>query len=699
MTKRTGYLHTLLLTLALLLPQLLHAQIDVSRVMTIGRNALYFNDYVVSIGYFNQVIGSRSWMAEPYFYRAVAKVSLEDFSGAEADASLCIERNAFIPKAYLVRGVARQNQKKYDLAAEDYRTGLRQTPDDEGMRYNLAMTELLRDKFDDAQKELETMLKFSPGSLDAYLLLSAVALQQKDTVRSESYIDTILRRDSFFGPAYAVSSQIAYEKKEYKQSLKRINKAIELIDEDPALYINRGIIRYQLNDLRGAMDDYSHVLDISSNNKIALFNRALLRSYLGDKNNAISDLNHLIKLEPSNHIARFNRGLLLADIGKHSEAINDYNAVIKQYPEFINGWLARSQSRKLMGNAVGADRDYWHAVDLQEKAKKQKKTDKQPAKENSESKETRKEDDETIEKYNMLVVAEPEQETKAQYNSKVRGKVQDRNVEVEPRNIYVLTYYHRFDSEEINPNVPYSALVDRLNKQGILPFRLLLSNHEIPLDEEMVKRHQSDIEEATGTEKMSADNLFRRGLDYLLLQNHEQAISDFTSSLNLKPDQPLVLFARATALLKKQEAERNRMAAVTGENLSTQGKLILGESKKNAFGYNEAEHKANEARLKKPLTDLHTPVQDLDRTIQLNANFSYAYYNRAWIYAQQGETAKAIEDYTQAIALSPGLADAYFNRGLLYLAGGKSKEGLKDLSKAGELGLYQAYNILKRMNK
>ncbi|WP_373775585.1 hypothetical protein, partial [Porphyromonas loveana] len=45
------------------------AQIDVDRVITIGRNALYFNDYVVSIGYFNQVVDLRPWMAEPYFYR------------------------------------------------------------------------------------------------------------------------------------------------------------------------------------------------------------------------------------------------------------------------------------------------------------------------------------------------------------------------------------------------------------------------------------------------------------------------------------------------------------------------------------------------------------------------------------------------------------------------------------------------------
>lgn len=49
------------------------AQINTDRVLTIGRNALYFEDYVLSIQYFNQVIKSKPWLAEPYFYRAVAK--------------------------------------------------------------------------------------------------------------------------------------------------------------------------------------------------------------------------------------------------------------------------------------------------------------------------------------------------------------------------------------------------------------------------------------------------------------------------------------------------------------------------------------------------------------------------------------------------------------------------------------------------
>ena len=82
-----------ILYIGLLFPTLLVAQINTDRVLTIGKNALYFEDYVLSIQYFNQVINAKPYLAEPYFYRGMAKINLDDFRGAELDCSEAIERN------------------------------------------------------------------------------------------------------------------------------------------------------------------------------------------------------------------------------------------------------------------------------------------------------------------------------------------------------------------------------------------------------------------------------------------------------------------------------------------------------------------------------------------------------------------------------------------------------------------------------
>ena len=74
------YLHILFLLL-LALPA--KAQIDTDRVLIIGRNALYYEDYVLAISYFNKVIRVKPYLADPYYFRAYAKYSLDDLKGAE----------------------------------------------------------------------------------------------------------------------------------------------------------------------------------------------------------------------------------------------------------------------------------------------------------------------------------------------------------------------------------------------------------------------------------------------------------------------------------------------------------------------------------------------------------------------------------------------------------------------------------------
>ena len=48
------------------------AQINTERVMLMGRNALYYEDYVLAIQRFNMVINAKPWLGEPYFYRGVS---------------------------------------------------------------------------------------------------------------------------------------------------------------------------------------------------------------------------------------------------------------------------------------------------------------------------------------------------------------------------------------------------------------------------------------------------------------------------------------------------------------------------------------------------------------------------------------------------------------------------------------------------
>ena len=127
-----------LVLLFLLLATYVKAQINTEQVMMIGRNALYFEDYVLSIQYFNKVINAKPYLHEPYFFRGLAKFYLDDFTGAENDLTAAIEKNPYVSRSYQLRGLSRANLEKFAGAESDFRMAIKYDPQNPLLWQNLA---------------------------------------------------------------------------------------------------------------------------------------------------------------------------------------------------------------------------------------------------------------------------------------------------------------------------------------------------------------------------------------------------------------------------------------------------------------------------------------------------------------------------------------------------------------------------------
>ena len=89
-------------------------------------------------------------------------------------------------------------------------------------------------------------------------------------------------------------------------------------------------------------------------------------------------------------------------------------------------------------------------------------------------------------------------------------------------------------------------------------------------------------------------------------------------------------------------------------------------------------------------------IADLNKAIKLFPDFAQAYYNRGNLEALSGRLPEAFENYSKAIELNPSFAEAYYNRGVIQIFMKDTRKGCLDLSKAGELGILEAYEMLKR---
>lgn len=671
----------LILIALMCMPLLVVAQINTDRVMMIGRNALYFEDYVLSIQYFNQVINAKPYLHEPYFYRGLAKLNLDDFNGAEQDCSEAIGKNPFVVNYYQVRGLARIKQGNFQGAIDDYNQALVYAPENVGVWHNLILCKMKQEKYDEAEAGIKQLLTFSPRYVPAFLMHTEVALKQKDTLQAEQCVGQALELDKYDDGVWATRAMLRLQQERYEEAESDLNQALHLAPKSAGYHINRALARYHQNNLRGAMGDYDRALDIEPANLIGHYNRGLLRAQVGDDNRAIEDFDCVIMAEPDNMMAIFNRGLLRDQTGDYRGAVEDYSAVIEEYPNFLYGYQQRAVARRKIGDRKGAEADeaFLLKAEIDRRNRlalgRQTNDEADREEEQADKKKTRKRSERDVKNYGKIVVADNDEGTQ-KYKNDYRGRVQDRNVNVELEPMFVLTYYKK--ESEVKRTIVFNKLVEELNQKETLPHRILLTNQETPLNQEQVQEHFASVDELSSaivSRPNDAYIRFARALDFYLVQDLDNSLEDLTKAI-LYDDQFMPAYFNR-ALVRCKQLEYERVTAIAAGTVEGEGDVRIGVNSGKTM-------------------DFELIKYDLNKVIELAPDFECAYYNRGNLFCQQNDYHAAMVDFNKAIALNPSFAEAYYNRGLTQIFLGNLKEGLSDLSKAGELGIYSVYSIIKR---
>jgi len=659
------------------------AQWDTERILTIGRNALYFEDYVLSIQYFNQVIKIKPYLAEPYLYRAMAKIELGDYQGADQDCTQSIELNPFNPQAYYARGFARRNLEFFKEATSDFTKALEFSPDAPYLLMNRMDSRERSQDYAGAMSDLELNMRLNPKNINLNYEKGRLQLAMKDTVGAEVSFNNFINLDSTTSLGWSVRAMLKMQKNDREGAIKDYTQAIKRNSTYYGDYINRGILNVQTKKYNQALSDYNEAIKLDKTSALAYYNRALLRANLGDNNNALSDLNTVIQLDSTNYEALLQKAELENKLGDNRNSILDYKAIINKYPYFIPAYFGIAEAKQAMGDQKGAFQ-YRQMADKIEKNKdylnrKNKEninaTNKMVA--TSQQSSTRKKTN----LFNRFADQnlDDNSKTDSKYaNDKTRGAVQEKYSDIVNEKNFLLTYYAK--TEEIRrTNTYYPALAD-YNSQKKLSSILKITNNELALTAELVNNHFEAINEIStklSKDNTNADTYFNRALEFALVQDFKSALEDLNKAIILRPNFMLAYFCRANIRYKLVDYLKSTS---NPDNLTIDKNKQLSAEKQTLF-------------------DVEMIMRDYDKVNELNPDFSFAYFNKANILCTQKDFKTAVSSYSKAITIDPDFAEAYFNRGLTYLFVGEDAKGLADLSKAGELGIYSAYNLLKRFKK
>ena len=647
------------------------AQYNTERVTDIGRNALYFEDYILAIQHFNQVITVKPYLAEPYYLRAIAKYSLEDYVGAEQDASEAIDRNPFLPDAWEVRGVVRQCLGKHLEAVGDYEHALKLLPFNRQMLFSKALAEEDAGLSARADSTYKVLLENYPKFDNGYVGRAQLYLHREDTVRARADLDRALEINPNSVQALTLRASIESDP---QTALADMERAVTLQPDRTFLRVNRAVARYRTGDLNGAMADFDYVVELEPTNYAALFNRAMLRTELKDNDRALRDLNLLLTMKPNDMRALYNRAVVLADKHEFDAALADATAIVDAYPEMFAAYALRGEILRQAGHDTRANADFRRAEYLARRPISQNDTDKS---ENSDKSELPNEGSTANQFKALLTLNDEAEQVEQTFNTAgLRGRVQDRTTAVELQPLYQLSYYTA-DGDDVSSSV-YIRAINELNTARALPYVVYVTNNIPAIARESdISRHFADIQRLGAlitAGRAKPLDFFARAMDYMTVRDYEHALADLDTVIAAIPDFAPAYLQRAAARTLLQDSKRGQALEVTDSGLETKLNAELSFS-------------------------LSQIMADLDRALELDPLMAIAHYNRGTILLRMGADIDAIDALSRAIEIEPNLGAAYFNRGYARFSRGNRDGAISDISRAGQLGIHAGYNLLKRMQQ
>lgn len=631
-----------------------NAQLDKPYFYLRGRDYIMAGQYREAIESLNLLLRSLPKEHEGYFLRGVAKYNLDDLQGALQDFSQAIFYNPVYTMAYQYRGIVRSRLGLYQEALDDFALAIEMRPNFAGAYYSRAVTNFLNQQFGASIGDYSQYLRIEPRDPQAHVNRGTAYLYAGDTIAAERDYNRAVEVNPYLPDAYLRRGLLSLMRNRTENGIKDMDNALGLDSTFSIAYFYRAMGNNTLGRLRNSLDDFDHAIRYDSTNSVSYFNRALLRTQVGDYNRAIEDYGKVAQSNPRNVLVYYNRAAVYALLGDLRRAVSDYSQAIELYPDFANAYLYRSSIKMQMGDRRGAQADH---------AMAERKIEEYRSKMTPESFEHFAD---TSAKFSEIMSFD------ADFGNKDFSRLQgSREAQITPRPLYALMIAKADTTQSLNPIRYLNARLERFVRDQNID-GLALRNEQTDMEVNEVLSRDSVLTNAS-----SWNQIFEKAVIQSIMSQYTSAMNLYSFLVAERPNDPFALLNRAVTRASMIEFMASLQGDYQSVNVNSDPATRLKTAEKIKYDYTEV-------------------LDDLRAAIRLMPELPHLHFNLGNILAKQGDMTGALEAYTRAIELFPYFADAYFNRAAVQILVGETQKGCLDLSKAGELGLDDAYAVMKK---
>ena len=628
----------------------------------VGRQQMMENDFKEAIRTLNVLLRFDDKAYEGYFLRGIAKYNLDDLLGAEADFTEAINHNPVFTTAFTYRAITRSRLGNYDDALNDFREAIDLRPDLPNPYYSRAVTRLLNQQFKEAIEDFDNFIHYEKKVADAYINRGVCYLHLKDTVRAYADFDLGIRTNRESPNGYNRRGVLYLQQNRFAEAEKDFDMAVKCDSTLAMSFFNRALVYNETNRPMQSLADLDRVIQLDSTSSITYFNRAIIRTRIGDYNRALDDYNKVANYSPDNVLIYYNRALLLQHLGEIERAKADYTKAIELYPDFANAYLGRSHLRYLLRDYKGwrSDKQIGERKIAEYKARLSDTTYSIYA-------DTTRRFDKLLSFDSKLAGASFEHITSRRTNNEQMALLP----------LFKFTYSQDSTKQTATASKFYSQRAEDFIKRLDNPL-LAISCRDSNIAPDSLVAMNRRLKTAVRTAAdANFEQLFSLAISETLVKQYTNAINSYTSAIQASPANPFVYLNRAATRAEMIDFIASIDNAYQRISIENDPARQLHNRSTRTYNYDEA-------------------IADLTKAIKLYPGFAYAYYNRANLLALSGKLPEAFDDYTKAIELNANFAEAYYNRGLIQIFMKDTRKGCLDISKAGELGIEEAYEVLKK---
>ena len=645
-----------------------------------GRLALQDGKYTQAIEHFNILARLDSTDYWCFFFRGIAKFNLGDVRGAKQDFNTSVRLNPVFTNGYHYRAITESRTGDYDSAFEDFDKAIELRPGFTGIYFSRGVAYFLARRFQEAVGDFDYYIKREPKDPSAYLNRGASYLFLGDTLKALDDYNRAIRLDRFEPECYVRRGRVYAAQGKYVEAVQDMTRAIDLDSTSTFAYFNRALMYYELHDYNSSMRDLNRVLKDEPGNSLTLYNRSLLYAQVGDWHNALEDMDRVININPRNVLAYFNRAAFFMEMGRYRDALSDYSRAIELYPDFAKAYLNRSYVENLLGMTKQSKADYLTA---------QQKVGEYRAR----SAGGQASFADTTRKYSALLALDADFARK-DFDDEL---LQHRDVDIRLRPLYKFSLTAGEEQKNLALSTRYeNPLADRFTSS--VPVPVVVSN-DPSLEGIRLARSLGSVLAGDGSAGAGQSSLtesqkcFIRGIYDVQQKKYTSALGWFDKAVDAADSDAgadrYSRYYKAFYLMNRGvlRAEMIDFIASLEGNVQT---LSMDES-----GSTRARVSDRVART----YDYSEAIDDMREAVSLVPDMPQLWFDLGNLLCLSGEMVSAMDSYTEAIRLYPAMGDAFFNRALILIYIKDKEKGCIDLSRAGELGVADAYSVIDKYCK